>query len=173
MEGFFHLLMPLPTGRVCRGHTHTEVLYCCLWCRSQAAVVEELLMAHGTGVPHVHEAPHAEGDEAAAQEAPVVPEAVCAPLSRVLMLACTLLTLLGGPQLFGAVLQSRAESHTSPLFLGSCKDGNLSGAPCPAGGHLLSLLPYIASQPAREQSPLRDMIKASWDLPLSLALSVL
>lgn len=50
-------------------------------------VVEEFLLAHGTGVTHVHEAPHKEGEEAAAQEAPAAPEAVCS-----LELACTLIT---------------------------------------------------------------------------------
>lgn len=38
---------------------------------SQALVAEELLLAHGARVLHVHQAVHAEGDEAAAQETPV------------------------------------------------------------------------------------------------------
>ena len=37
---------------------------------SQAFVAEELLLAHGARVPHVHQAVHAEGDEAAAHETP-------------------------------------------------------------------------------------------------------
>ena len=42
---------------------------------SQAFVEEELLPTHGARVPHVHQAVHAEGDEAAAQEAPAASEA--------------------------------------------------------------------------------------------------
>lgn len=85
-------------------------------------------MTHRAGVGHIHEALHAEGKEAAAQDAPAVSEAVCVHLSRVPVLACTLLTLEQGPHavlhpchtsgwvsvLWGVVLQSWAESCTEP-----------------------------------------------------------
>lgn len=58
-------------------------------------------MAHRAGVGHIHEALHAEGKEAAAQDTPAASKAVCVHLSRVPMLACTLVTLLGGSQFFG------------------------------------------------------------------------
>jgi hypothetical protein len=38
---------------------------------SQAVVAEDLLLTHRTGVAHVHQAGHAEWEEAATQEAPV------------------------------------------------------------------------------------------------------
>lgn len=47
---------------------------------SQAVVAEELLLAHGARVPHVHQAVHTEGEEAAAQEAPAASGAAgCGP----------------------------------------------------------------------------------------------
>lgn len=64
-------------------------------------VVEDLAMAQGAVVDHIHGAPYAEGEETAAQGAPAASEAVYVHLSEVLVLACTLLTLLCGSQFFG------------------------------------------------------------------------
>lgn len=143
-------------------------------------MVEEFLMTHRTGMPHIHEAPHTEGEEAAAQEAPAASEAVCVHLSRLPVLACTLIApeqrslcwpapsshLWVGLSSLGWFCRAGLRAILCLLFLDSSGDGNLFG-------HLpsrqaLSIPTPILCHPGRGLSSRNPV----WGHPLALVLSL-
>lgn len=89
--------------------------------------MEEFLLAHGTGVTHVHEAPHKEGEEAAAQEAPAASEAVCSPEQRSLSWPAPLSHLWVGLSSLGWFCRAGLRAILCLLFPDSSGDANLSG----------------------------------------------
>lgn len=124
--------------------------------------MEEFLLAHGTGVTHVHEAPHKEGEEAAAQEAPAAPEAVCSP-----ELPCTLLTLLGGPlSSLRWFCRAGLRATLCLLFPDSSGGASLSGH-LPSRQALPIPIPILCLGGRGPSSP-----SAVWGLPLFKVLSV-